>query len=177
MTISAALPERTDVRDADRYQALLARLSALSVTHHFDAYGDIDWDSPGFEIDRTDPRWELPADDPLTITQWYRTLTTEQRLSLGLDRVVTMMKTGIEFERILKQGLLEFAGTLPNGAPEFRYAYHEVIEECQHSGEYANCARTLVCSAPAIDCCGAYSESTTPTCGHSRGAGRKRRRS
>jgi hypothetical protein len=133
MTTSAALPERTDVRDADRYQALLARLSALSVTHHFDAYGDIDWDSPGFEIDRTDPRWELPADDPLTGTHWYRTLTTEQRLSLGLDRVVTMMKTGIEFERILKQGLLEFAGTLPNGVPEFRYAYHEVIEECQHS--------------------------------------------
>jgi hypothetical protein len=133
MTIPAALPERTDVRDADRYQALLARLSALSVTHHFDAYGDIDWDSPGFEIDGTDPRWELPADDPLTHTQWYRNLTTEQRLGLGLDRVVTMMKTGIEFERILKQGLLEFAGTLPNGTPEFRYAYHEVIEECQHS--------------------------------------------
>jgi hypothetical protein len=133
MTIPAALPERTDTRDADRYQALLARLSALSVTHHFDAYSDIDWDAPGFEVDRTDPRWELPDDDPLTQTQWYRNLTTEQRLGLGLDRVVTMMKTGIEFERILKQGLLEFAATLPNGAPEFRYAYHEVIEECQHS--------------------------------------------
>lgn len=128
MTTSAALPEHTD-----RYQALLARLSALSVTHHFDAYGDIEWDSPGFEIDRMDPRWELPADDPLAATQWYRNLPTEQRLGLGLDRVVAMMKTGIEFERILKQGLLEFAGTLPNGAAEFRYAYHEVIEECQHS--------------------------------------------
>jgi para-aminobenzoate N-oxygenase AurF len=80
-----------------------------------------------------DPRWELPADDPLAATQWYRNLPTEQRLGLGLDRVAAMMKTGIEFERILKQGLLEFAGTLPNGAPEFRYAYHEVIEECQHS--------------------------------------------
>jgi len=128
MTISAALPEHTD-----RYQALLARLSALSVTHHFDAYGDIEWDSPGFEIDRMDPRWELPADDPLAATQWYQNLPTEQRFGLGLDRAVAMMKTGIEFERILKQGLLEFAGTLPNGAPEFRYAYHEVIEECQHS--------------------------------------------
>jgi hypothetical protein len=133
MTISAALPERTDVSDAGRYQALLARLSALSVTHHFDAYSDIDWDAPGFQVDRMDPRWELPADDPLAHTRWYRKLPTEQRLGLGLDRVVTMMKTGIEFERILKQGLLEFAGTLPNGAPEFRYAYHEVIEECQHS--------------------------------------------
>jgi hypothetical protein len=135
MTISAALPEHTDVRNAsaDKYQALLARLSALSVTHHFDAYGDIDWDSPEFQIDRTDPRWELAPDDPLTGTQWYQHLPTEQRLSLGLDRAASMMKTGIEFERILKQGLLEFAGTLRNGAPEFRYAYHEVIEECQHS--------------------------------------------
>ena len=34
---------------------------------------------------------------------------------------------------MLKRGLLEFASTLPNGAPEFRYAYHEIIEEAQHS--------------------------------------------
>lgn len=44
-----------------------------------------------------------------------------------------MMKTGLDFERVLKRGLLDFADTLPNGAPEFRYAYHEVIEEAQHS--------------------------------------------
>ena len=125
MTISPALP--------DRYGALLARLSGLSVTHHFDAYGDIDWDSPEFRIDRADPRWELSPDDPLARTAWYQSLPAEQRSGLGIDRAASMMKTGIEFERILKQGLLEFAGTLPNGAPEFRYAYHEVIEECQHS--------------------------------------------
>jgi hypothetical protein len=28
---------------------------------------------------------------------------------------------------------LEYAATLPNGASEFRYAYHEVIEEAHHS--------------------------------------------
>jgi hypothetical protein len=33
----------------------------------------------------------------------------------------------------LKRGLLEFVDRLPNGALEFRYAYHEVIEEAQHS--------------------------------------------
>ena len=128
MTSSAAPPAQ-----ADSYHALLARLSDLSVTHHFDAYGDIDWDSPGFRIDRMDPRWELPLDDPLACTQWYQNLPAEQRSGLGLDRGVSMMKIGIEFERILKQGLLEFAGALPNGAAEFRYAYHEVIEESQHS--------------------------------------------
>lgn len=133
MTTSAAPFAEAENRDAGRYQSLLARLCALSVTHHFDAYSDIDWDSPGFEIDRADPRWELTSDDPLAHTQWYRNLPAEQRAGLGLDRAVAMMKTGLEFERILKQGLLEFAGTLPNGAAEFRYSYHEVIEECQHS--------------------------------------------
>src|SRR5437762_13103382 len=43
------------------------------------------------------------------------------------------MKIGTQFENVLQRGLLEFAWTLPNGAPEFRYVYHEVIEEGQHS--------------------------------------------
>jgi hypothetical protein len=43
------------------------------------------------------------------------------------------MKAGLIFESILSRGLLEFAMTLPNRSPEFRYAYHEVIEESQHT--------------------------------------------
>ena len=43
------------------------------------------------------------------------------------------MKTGLVFENILQRGLLEFAMTLPNDSTEFRYAYHEVIEEAQHT--------------------------------------------
>jgi hypothetical protein len=43
------------------------------------------------------------------------------------------MKTGLQFEGVLKQGLLAFARSLPNRSPEFRYVYHEVIEEAQHS--------------------------------------------
>jgi para-aminobenzoate N-oxygenase AurF len=43
------------------------------------------------------------------------------------------MKIGIQFEAALKHGLLDFAGRLPNKSPEFRYVYHEVIEEAQHS--------------------------------------------
>src|SRR5262249_47979467 len=40
---------------------------------------------------------------------------------------------GWQFESVLKRGLLEFALRLPDDAPEFRYCYHEVIEEAQHS--------------------------------------------
>jgi hypothetical protein len=43
------------------------------------------------------------------------------------------MKAGLQFENVLKRGLLEYAFRLPDGSPEFRYVYHEVIEEAQHS--------------------------------------------
>jgi hypothetical protein len=129
------IPAHEELRQlgGDNYSKLLARLSGLSVTHHFDAYGDINWDAPEFGIDPADPRWELRGDDTLGATAWYRTLPAETRARLGLEYVASTMKMGLEFERVLKRGLLEFVGTLPNGAPEFRYAYHEIIEEAQHS--------------------------------------------
>ncbi len=43
------------------------------------------------------------------------------------------MKIGLQFESVLKRGLLEYATTLGDRDPEFRYVYHEVIEEAQHS--------------------------------------------
>jgi hypothetical protein len=115
------------------YADVLARLSARSVTKHFDAYADIDWDHPDHRIDRDDPRFELAHDDPLGATTWYRGLAQPARSYLGLHLTVTRMRMGIEFENILSRGLLEFASTRPNGSPEYRYAMHEVIEEGQHS--------------------------------------------
>ena len=120
--------------DNDAYRQLIARLSRQSVEKHFDAYADVDWDSEEFRIDPADPRWELRAElDPLAATAWYRGLPAEQRTRLGLDLVASKMKLGLQFENILKRGLLEFAWRLPNQSPEFRYAYHEVIEEAQQS--------------------------------------------
>jgi hypothetical protein len=51
------------------------------------------------------------------------------------------MQIGIEFEAVLQRGLLDFAQRLPHGAPEFRYVYHEVIEEGQHSLMFAEFVR------------------------------------
>ena len=113
--------------------SLLDRLNSQSVSRHFDAYADVDWDNPELALDPHDARWELPADDPLGATGWYQALPAPTRARLGCDLVASKMKTGLIFESVLKRGLLEFAGTLPNRAPEFRYAYHEVIEEAQHS--------------------------------------------
>ncbi len=112
---------------------LLGRLSHQSVVKHFDAYADVDWDAPEHHIDPDDPRWVLGADDPLGATAWYRERPPTVRSRLGLHLVASKMKVGAQFENVLQRGLLEFALGLPNGAPEFRYVYHEVIEEGQHS--------------------------------------------
>ena len=118
---------------ADRHGSLLARLSRQSVVKHFDAYADIDWEHPDHRIDLDDPRWEKDVDDPLGATEWYRSQPQPVRARIGLHHVVCQMKIGVAFEAILSRGLLEFASALPNGSPEFRYAYHELIEEGQHS--------------------------------------------
>jgi len=115
------------------YEDTVRRLSHQSVTKHFDAYADVDWDAPEMAIDPDDPRFELPAVDPLGATTWYREQPPDIRARIGLHRIAVAMKVGEQFESVLKRGLLEFAARLPNGAPEFRYAYHEVIEEAQHS--------------------------------------------
>src|SRR5437764_816094 len=133
MTAILEQEQGADVESANAYRDLIARLSHQSVVKHFDAYADVDWDAPEMQIDPEDPRWELTADDPLGKTEWYRSQPQGVRARIGVQRIVENMKTGLEFESVLKRGLLEYATTLPNRAPEFRYAYHEVIEEAQHS--------------------------------------------
>jgi hypothetical protein len=124
---------RSDTRREETYPQLVARLSHQSVVKHFDAYADVPWDDPAFRIDPEDARWELSENDVLGATAWYRSQPQGVRARIGLHMMATFMKIGLQFEGVLKRGLLEFALKLPNGSPEFRYAYHEVIEEAQHS--------------------------------------------
>jgi len=125
--------ERLAAADERAWLDLLARISRQSVTKHFQAYVDVAWDDPDFAIDPADPRFALPESDPLGATAWYRTQPEAVRARIGLHMLATFMKIGVEFESTLKRGLLEYAAGLPNGSPEFRYVYHEVIEEAQHS--------------------------------------------
>lgn len=134
-SLTGELPQEERARvDADEaYRHLLARLSHQSVVKHFDAYADVPWDDPAYAIDPADPRWELGADDPLGATAWYRAQPQPVRARIGLHMIATFARIGWQFESVLKRGLLEFALRLPDDAPEFRYCYHEVIEEAQHS--------------------------------------------
>ena len=130
MSTATTSPAETRAEADAAFHALVHRLSEQSVRKHFDAYVDVPWDD--HEIDDADPRWELRDNDPLAQTEWYRSLPQETRARLGLYSIVSKMKTGLQFENVLCRGMLEFVDTLPNGAPEYRYAMHELIEEGQH---------------------------------------------
>ena len=130
MTVAAPI---LDEEQSDSWERLLHRLNRQSVVKHYDAFADIPWDDPAYALDPADPRWEIDAAEPLGGTEWYRSLPAETRARIGLHMTASRMKVGLQFESILKRGLLEWAATLPNNSPEFRYAYHEVIEEAQHT--------------------------------------------
>jgi hypothetical protein len=111
---------------------LVERLSRISTARPRDPFVEIAWDDPESAIDPNDPRWELPADHPLGATSWYQERPAHVRRAIGLDVAATFVKIGSEFESLLNRGLLELADALPDDAPETRYAYHELIEECHH---------------------------------------------
>ncbi|GAA4071672.1 AurF N-oxygenase family protein [Nonomuraea soli] len=130
---SIAAGERDDpINEQRAYEAVIERLSKASVDKHWEPYKDIPWDDPDFLVHHDDPRWRLPEVDKLGSTAWYQGLPEELQARIGLFRVATAMKIGLQFENLLKRGLLNYAYRLPNGSPEFRYVYHETIEEGHH---------------------------------------------
>ena len=117
----------------DGYAAVLARLSRASVTKHADAYADIAWDSPEYAIDPGDPRWQEASAEVFEHNAWYQSQPAATRSRIGLGLAAYQAKRGVEFENVLSRGLLGLAMQCPNRSPDFRYAYHELIEEGQHS--------------------------------------------
>jgi hypothetical protein len=128
-----AAPSQATSAVDDVFTSIVKRLSRQSVAKHFDAYTDIDWDNPDFAVEPTDPRWQLWEQDGLGNTEWYRSQPDDVRARIALHRMAAAMRIGWQFENILQRGLLSYVFNLPNGAPEFRYLHHEVIEESQHT--------------------------------------------
>ncbi|MFC4006780.1 diiron oxygenase [Nonomuraea purpurea] len=148
---TAAREHDEQVANSGAYEAVIERLSKASVDKHWEPYRDIPWDDPEFLVDQADPRWELPEFDKLGGHPWYRSRPPEVRAMIGLWRVATAMKIGLQFENLLKRGLLNYAYRLPNGSPEFRYVYHEAIEEGHHGmmfQEFVNRTRLPVRGMP-----------------------------
>ena len=129
--IVARLKRNMDVSSDTDYAATLRALSEASV-RHFNPYTDVDWEAPEFSVTQNDPRWALPATDPLGSHPWYRAQPLEKQISIGIWRQANMAKVCSQFEGILVRGLMHYAFWVPNGSPEHRYCVHESIEECSH---------------------------------------------
>ncbi len=117
----------------DVFRSMVTRLSRQSVDKHFDAFADVDWESPEMAISPDDPRFVLWSSDPLAATDWFQAQSRQIRSRVALHRVAAAMRIGWEFENVLQRGLLEYAFWLPNKRPEFRYIHHEIAEESQHT--------------------------------------------
>jgi hypothetical protein len=125
--------DTAEAADEAKFRALVERLSNQSVAKHYDAYADIPWDDPDFAIDPADPRFIIEPTHPLGATDWYRRQDPELQSRIGLFSIAMSMKRGLEFENVLKRGLLSYAfHRLPNNDSRFRYLYHEVAEETHH---------------------------------------------
>jgi P-aminobenzoate N-oxygenase AurF len=90
----------------DSYAAVLDRLSKASVDRHWEPYLDIPWEDPEYRIDPDDPRWKLAEIDRLGAHPWYKAQPPAVQSRIGLWRVATAMKIGMQFENLLKRGLL-----------------------------------------------------------------------
>jgi hypothetical protein len=128
------LPEIEATISHEEYERVLHALSQASVDRHFDAFADIDWDHPDFQVRHDDPRWVLPADvDALGAHPWYLSQPLERQIQIGQWRQANIMKVGLQFENILIRGVMQYVFKLPNGSAEYRYLTHEATEECHHT--------------------------------------------
>lgn len=114
------------------YDDVLHSLSEASVHRHFDAFTDVPWDDPAHAVDPADPRWVLPAVDPLGAHPWYQALPLDRQIEIGLWRQASIARVGLQFESVLIRGVMDYLFSLPNGTSEYRYLMHEVTEETHH---------------------------------------------
>ena len=132
------------------YDEALKTLSEGSVRLSFDAFEDIDWDSPASVIDPTDDCWILPTAHPLGGHAWYQGLSEERQKEIGLWMIAQMMKVGLEFENLLIRGLMQYVYDLPNGSPEYRYVTHEATEETHHTQMFQEFTNRTGVEAPGM---------------------------
>ena len=135
----------------EQYVEVLTGLSQASVDRHFDAFVDVPWDHPDFQVDPDDERWILPTDvDPLGAHPWYQALPRETQIRIGMWRQANIMKVGIQFENILIRGIMQYVFSRRNGSPEFRYLTHEATEECHHTQMFQEAVNRIGIDVPGM---------------------------
>ena len=148
-TAGAAAP--TVTRTRAEYEEVLRQLSQASVDRHFDAFVDVPWDDPDFQVRKDDPRWVLPAHaDPIGAHPWYRALPLERKIEIGMWRQANVLKVGLQFENVLIRAIMQYVFALPNGSPEYRYLSHEATEECHHTQMFQEAVNRIGADVPGM---------------------------
>ena len=139
-----------EVRDDAEYVSAIATLSEGSVRRNFNPYTDIDWDAPEFAVIDNDPRWILPASDPLGRHPRYQAQPEDRKIKIGMWRQANVAKVGTHFESVLIRGLMNYTFWLPNGSPEYRYCLHESVEEGNHTLMLQEMVNRVDASVPGL---------------------------
>jgi hypothetical protein len=139
-----------DNRQDRAYVDTLTTLSEGSVRRNFNPYTDIDWNAPEYEVTKDDPRWVLPASDPLGRHPWYKAQPLEKQIAIGMWRQANVAKVGLHFESILIRGLMQHTFWMPNGLPEYRYCLHESVEECNHTMMFQEMVNRMGVDVPGM---------------------------
>ncbi len=134
----------------ETYEEMLTRLVEGSVHRSFDPYRDIDWDAPEFQVVANDERWILPEIDPLGRHPWYKAQPKDKQIKIGMYRQANVAKVGLLFEQVLIRGFMQYLSMLPNRSAEFRYATHEVIEECNHTLMFQEAVNRIGANVPGF---------------------------
>lgn len=151
MSLREKLRAKKEVRGDAKYVQVLETLSHGSTNRNFDPFIDIDWDSPEYAVVPNDTRWVLPhRTDPLGRHPWYQSQPLEKQIEIGMWRQANVAKVGLHFESILIRGLIQYAFSVPNGSPEFRYLNHESIEECNHTLMFQEMVNRLGVDVPGM---------------------------
>jgi hypothetical protein len=142
---SRSRPERR--RDRAGINRGIERLSHLSAGRGKDAYADIPWDNPHMKISASDSRLGVPTFDPLASSDWYRSLSPERKNLVGAWKWASGLTFGWHFENLMQQSMLHRALYSGHRQAEFRYIYHEIIEESQHTLMFSELIKRLGISA------------------------------
>lgn len=101
--------------------------AARQRTEH--GFARIDWQNLRGPNDLTGTELDY---HPLSSSEWFQDQSRSTRQAVTAAMIAWFARTGMEFERILNQGLLSRMRMLQPSDSEYEFTLIEVIEECQH---------------------------------------------
>lgn len=114
-------------------EATAQRLLQSSLEHSYEPGIDIDWDAP-----LAGGLYGMPAHRvSLYGTELWDGLTEEQRVTLSIHEVCSIVRAGLWFEILLMQMLLRYAYGRDPRRRHTQYALTEIADECRHSIMFA----------------------------------------